>query len=309
MKNLIILIIVICLAGGVYYFYPKNVTYKNTEYGFSVSLPQSWNGYSVVDGTKEIRDVQRGGVVASAPTIGIRNPLWTKEIPRQDIPIDIYTLSQWKWIIAGQYSVSAAPIPPSELARNSKYVFALPARYNFAYPVGFEEVEKIIAGKPVKAFEPIAAPSPLNATYKIKDIPVTLVNGKAEKEIAPNSASKQVVSVFGEPVYGDLDKDGDKDAVMYITENDGGSGTFFYVVVALLENGKYLGTNAMYLGDRIAPQNINIKDGVAVANFADRMASESFAIRPSIGKSVYVYIDKSKMEIGEAVQNFEGESR
>lgn len=151
--------------------------------------------------------------------------------------------------------------------------------------------------------------NPLNIEYEIKGEKILLINGKAEKEIAPNSASKQIITVFGKPVYGDLDKDGDEDAVMYITETNGGSGTFFYVVVALNENGKWLGTDAMYLGDRIAPQNINIIDGKAVANFADRMASESFVVRPSVGKSVWVYIDKAKMQIGEAVQNFEGESR
>ena len=39
---------------------------------------------------------------------------------------------------------------PKELGRNSKYVFALPARYNFAFPTGFEEVEDILAGNPLQ---------------------------------------------------------------------------------------------------------------------------------------------------------------
>ena len=49
-------------------------------------------------------------------------------------------------------AIGASPIGPSEFGRNSKYVFALPARYNFAFPVGFEEVEKIIENKPLQAF-------------------------------------------------------------------------------------------------------------------------------------------------------------
>src|ERR1035437_9718286 len=130
------------------------ITYKNTKYGFNVSLPTSWTGYSIVNGTREVRDVSSGVVVATVPTISIRHPLWTVSVPRQDIPIDIYTLGEWAGIIAGKYSVSAAPIPPSELSRNSQFVFALPARYNFAYLVGFQEVEQIIAGKPLSAFEP-----------------------------------------------------------------------------------------------------------------------------------------------------------
>lgn len=131
---------------------PGGVTYTNNQFGFAVALPSTWNGYLLVSGTREIRDADSGSVVSIAPTISVRHPLWTAGVPRQDIPIDIYTLSQWSGIESEKYSVSAAPIPPSEFARNSRYVFALPARYNFAFPEGFQEVETIIAGKPLTAF-------------------------------------------------------------------------------------------------------------------------------------------------------------
>jgi len=32
-----------------------------------------------------------------------------------------------------KFHIGAAPINPSELGRNTKYVFALPARYNYAF--------------------------------------------------------------------------------------------------------------------------------------------------------------------------------
>jgi hypothetical protein len=35
------------------------------------------------------------------------------------------------------------------LGVNEKYVFALPARYNYAFPAGYEEVENIIASQPL----------------------------------------------------------------------------------------------------------------------------------------------------------------
>ena len=150
--------------------------------------------------------------------------------------------------------------------------------------------------------------NPLNIAFTISGQNYTLANGKVEKEITPGSASKEVVAMFGEPVYGDLNGDGVPDAVMFITQNSGGSGTFFYVVEAINFNGVFKGTNAMLLGDRIAPQNINIIDGQAVANFAERKAGELFTTQPSVGKSVWVYYDKKTGEIGELVQNFEGES-
>lgn len=137
---------------------------------------------------------------------------------------------------------------------------------------------------------------PLNITYNVAGKYFRLVNGKAEKDN---------VAVFGQPVYGDLNGDGVSDAVMYLTENSGGSGTFFYVVEAINKGGVYKGTNAMFVGDRIAPQNIEIQKGVAVVNYADRNPGESFAVQPSLGKSIWVHLDEKNMEIGELVQGYE----
>ena len=56
----------------------------------------------------------------------------------------VFTPEQWNLIQKEELAVSAAPIGPSELGQNAKYIFALPARYNYAFPVGFEEVQTII---------------------------------------------------------------------------------------------------------------------------------------------------------------------
>ncbi|MEK7514882.1 MAG: hypothetical protein AAB608_00675 [Patescibacteria group bacterium] len=124
---------------------PGTIAYTNSDYGFALALPQSWNDFTVVKGTREVRDIATGLVVGSAPTVAIRHPKWTEAVPRQDVPVDVYTLAQWEGIAAGKYSVGAAPMAPTELARSSRYVFALPARYNYAFPAGFEEVETILS--------------------------------------------------------------------------------------------------------------------------------------------------------------------
>ncbi|HUC88607.1 MAG TPA: hypothetical protein VMR49_01065 [Candidatus Paceibacterota bacterium] len=131
----------------------SQVIYNNTQYGFNFSLPVNWKGYSII--AKE----WKGNIVDSQPSqsikgpeIFIRNPLWTQDNPYQDIPIMVFTYDQWNLIEQEKLAVSAAPIGPSELGRNAKYIFALPARYNFAFPAGFEEVEKIIESKPLSAF-------------------------------------------------------------------------------------------------------------------------------------------------------------
>jgi hypothetical protein len=123
----------------------KMTVYENQQYGFKISLPKSWDNYTVIKGKWEafsINDTQK--VTETGGTIYIRHPKWTSENQRQDIPIMIFNIEQWDLLQQDKIHIGAAPIGPSELGRNSKYVFALPARYNYAFPTGYEEVEDII---------------------------------------------------------------------------------------------------------------------------------------------------------------------
>lgn len=132
----------------------KSITYKNSQYGFTFALPKSWEKYSIVTDQWEgiaVSGTQSGKAVETGQIIRIRHPQWTSQIPRQDIPIMIFTFAQWQALQNLEFSVGAAPIAPRELGRNSKYVFALPARYNYAFPEGFEEVEKILSDSPFQA--------------------------------------------------------------------------------------------------------------------------------------------------------------
>lgn len=129
--------------------------YRSEEYGFIITLPESWRGYTVTidrwSGYKP--DDQLGEVpAADGPVVSIHNPRWTAETPYQDIPIMVFTLEQWDALQKDAFHIGAAPIGPSELGRNVRYVFALPARYNFAFPPGFEEVDEILQSKPLKTF-------------------------------------------------------------------------------------------------------------------------------------------------------------
>ena len=126
----------------------SNPVYVNQQYGFRFNLPADWKGYTVRmeqwEGTTQTAPPRK----EHGPKIILRDPRWTESAPRQDIPIMVFTLNQWNEDLV----VSAAPIPPSELGRNSHYVFALPPRYNFAFPDGFQEVETILQNKPLHAF-------------------------------------------------------------------------------------------------------------------------------------------------------------
>jgi len=131
------------------------VVYRNSAYGFVFILPESWKGYTIVTEVWEGRSLEEstsGQITETGPKLLIRNPGWTKENPMEDIPIMVFTLAQWDKVQQEKISLGAAPIGPTELGKNSTYVFALPARYNFDNLPGYQEVEKIMEGNPLKPF-------------------------------------------------------------------------------------------------------------------------------------------------------------
>jgi hypothetical protein len=136
-----------------YQFGNTETAYLNTEYGFSITLPESWKGYKVVNSKWEGLPIGGSKPVETGKIISIRHPKWTEQKPRQDIPIMIFTTGQWDSLQKENFHIGAAPMGPSELAHNNSYVFALTARYNYAFPTGFEEVEKILAAEPLKTFD------------------------------------------------------------------------------------------------------------------------------------------------------------
>ncbi|MEN9649398.1 MAG: hypothetical protein RL094_365 [Candidatus Parcubacteria bacterium] len=148
-----------------------------------------------------------------------------------------------------------------------------------------------------------------SASYTIDGKEVVLVNGVSEVEAAPGSASKITTRYFGNDLKKDLDGNDTDDVVFLLTQNTGGSGTFYYVVAALSTPHGYIGSKAMLLGDRIAPQTIESGPGKSIiVNYADRKVTDPMSAQPSVGKSVRLILDLQTMQFGEVAQNFEGEA-
>lgn len=135
---------------------------------------------------------------------------------------------------------------------------------------------------------------PQNTTYLIEGQEVTLVNGVAETETAPGSASKTVTRYFGNEVEVDLNSDGQMDSAFLLTQEGGGSGTFFYVAAALQTAQGTQGTNAIFLGDRIAPQSTNVdpnNPAQFIVNYAERKPDEPMSSPPTVGVSKTFKLD------------------
>jgi hypothetical protein len=126
-----------------------SIVYSNYAYGFRLHLPKSWKGFTVIK-RQWFGSMDATRAAESGPLLLIRHPLSTDQHPREDIPIMVITRRQWHAIKVSTLIVSAAPIPPTEIGRNQRYVFATPPRYWFDELEGFQEVVNIVNGKPLQ---------------------------------------------------------------------------------------------------------------------------------------------------------------
>jgi hypothetical protein len=153
-----------------------------------------------------------------------------------------------------------------------------------------------------------------NAEYMIEGQRIQLADGLAESDTSPGPASRIVTRYFGNELTTDLNDDGREDIVFVITQQRGGSGTFFYAVAALNTEAGYRGSDGYLLGDRIALQTTVVSrnprhKNVIVVNYLDRRSDEPMTAQPSVGKSVYLKLDAEHVRWGVVVADFEGESR
>jgi heat shock protein HslJ len=130
---------------------------------------------------------------------------------------------------------------------------------------------------------------------------VKLQEGISEVPAAPGSDTVVTTRYFGNEVEYDFDGNGTMDAAFIVTQDTGGSGTFYYVVAALNTPEGYVGSNAVFLGDRVAPQSTRMNPdtpGVIEVAFVDRAPGEDFSVVPSIGKSIQLTLDTQTMQLG-----------
>lgn len=128
-KNFVLLSVASRAAGGcsTALLEPRlTLACKDPAYGFSLMLPESWAGCSIVHTRWRTGDDPPS---AEGPEIVIRHPKWTADKPTQDIPIWVFTHQQWQddvqdHLIAGGYVL--------EMGRTDKYVCGVSNRFNWA---------------------------------------------------------------------------------------------------------------------------------------------------------------------------------
>ena len=114
--------------------------YHEARYDFTFDLPVSWQGYSVT--TQEW--VGYPSKIDHGPVLVLRHPQWRAAKPYQDIPIMVFTRSQWEAEEQGKFFPYAGGVI-SEMWHNRKYVFGIYSRYNADDDVqGWNEADDII---------------------------------------------------------------------------------------------------------------------------------------------------------------------
>lgn len=126
--------------------------------------------------------------------------------------------------------------------------------------------------------------SPKNTSYDIEGKIYTLNNGMVEQvENADGIMSTTTIKYFGNELRVDVTNDNKEDSAFILTSNNSGSGVFYYLVVAVINNsGEYDGTNGVLIGDRIIPKTTEFRNGEIVVNYLDRKFEEPMSTKPSV---------------------------
>lgn len=107
--------------------------YYNAQYDFTFFLPANWRGHSVLiqqwDAPLHSVDNQTEVGRERGPIIVLRNPQWKVNDHYQDIPILVFTRSQWVACEGQQRFFPYACGLIGELWHNPEYVFGMWTRY------------------------------------------------------------------------------------------------------------------------------------------------------------------------------------
>jgi hypothetical protein len=115
-----------------------------------------------------------------------------------------------------------------------------------------------------------------------------------ETPVRPVHPANQILEqYFGNEVVGDLNGDGKNDVAFILSRDDKVRGTLYYLSTALAVDNGHVGTNLIYLGEKIDLESISIDHGIIGVSYFDRSSNAS--------STVYAKITNGKLESVKAV--------
>ncbi len=117
-------------------------------------------------------------------------------------------------------------------------------------------------------------------------MPVVEINTNYQLARILKPATQESQQYFGMEANGDLNQDGKDDIAFLIHRNDTDRGILYYLTSAIQgENGK-LGTNLIFLGDKIKPNKLTIQDGFIIVNITKNSSSTDLYAKIEDGQLV-----------------------
>lgn len=156
------------------------------------------------------------------------------------------------------------------------------------------------AGTIPSAAETLSAQALMNATYSgIYDEPVSLVDGLYEGEpYDAGAASRPTVRYISRAEhYGDLNGDGVDDAVLFLVESGGGSGSFVYVAAQLNQAGQPVDAGAVMVEDRTQVKSVTIEDGQIEVAFTTAGSGDGACCPSHLTHKTYALQDDNLAEV------------
>ena len=138
------------------------------------------------------------------------------------------------------------------------------------------------ATQAVPAVPPLTAEMIRNGTYKTPQLgqTVTLTNGKYDRA----TSNEDILHVALDPIaLGDLNGDGAVDAAAVMSENSGGPGFLFSLLVVINQNGAPVQWTDRFLEDRAQVNGLTVQDGriildAVIHSVGDAMSSPNFRV-------------------------------
>gem|GEM_PF-1254492 len=120
-----------------------------------------------------------------------------------------------------------------------------------------------------------------NALYPVPDVPggeVRLVNGQYA-----NTDDSVTVQLLGRPrATGDVDGDGNREWVVYLVANTGGTGVYSYISVVANDNGTAKPLDTVFLGDRVDVRAVAVVNGEVRVALRERRVTQPMSARPTV---------------------------
>jgi hypothetical protein len=312
---------------------PQLSVYKNSEYGFEITYPSNLTATTTFKNYYHLGSNWRSDAALNSDGQAAGQPIVSIPVYRIDnnsgayVSYPLYYAAELRiGVSSDPNDVKACLLPTNETLSQpeiinginfSKFIIENAGMMQYLEGVSYRTIHNGIC----YAVEQLKTGSSYRDVPNAKDIPDSVLNSYYNQipdiiktfKFTPETASadyknavyfmdgrqitpaSQGMKYFGNEVRGDLNNDGIGDIAFLFTYDGGGSGTFYYVVAALGSKDGYIGTNAIFLGDRIAPQATEFRDGNIIVNYADRKPTDPMTARPSVGVSKYLKIDNGNL--------------